>query len=516
MCGIAVAIDWDGAETAVRCLIAGMLHRGDVTDPLVRISANTAMCTRRLRIVDAANGMQPKASFDDRILVAFNGEIYNHVELRQELETRGVGFSSGCDTEVVANVLRVFGQDGIKRLAGMYAFVAIDTATGEFHAARDPFGVKPLYLVRAPKGFLFCSEIKPLLNASEDDDVLLLPPGYVLTRNFCGPHYSLPSPAAASAASSQELDRILAEAVRVRVPPDLPVAALFSGGIDSTLVMHYARRSRPEIPGYIAVGSGSPDYLFAKHYAEETGLDLREVAIEAHGAETLPLIATVVDAVETFEPAVIRSSLHTYLLSQRIHQDGFRVALCGEGADELFAGYSPLEHAFLQTNGLGRNMQAQCLGMMHRANLQRVDRCSMRFQLEIREPFLDQTVVSYAAALDRSALVRRFGSAAPVGKAPLRALYDLYPSQLPICIRDREKMLFNEGADGDVERSGWLGLFEEALSDSDFHDGRRQFAAFGIASKEELFYMRSLAARMDVYRIPHLRGRLRLDMPRAA
>ena len=76
--------------------------------------------------------------------------------------------------------------------------------------------------------------------------------------------------------------------MRVRVPPDLPVAALFSGGIDSTLVMHYARRFRPEIPGYIAVGSGSPDYLFAKHYAEETGLDLREVAIEAHGAKRFP------------------------------------------------------------------------------------------------------------------------------------------------------------------------------------------------------------------------------------
>jgi asparagine synthase (glutamine-hydrolysing) len=140
----------------------------------------------------------------------------------------------------------------------------------------------------------------------------------------------------------------------------------------------------------------------------------------------------------------------------------------------------------------------------------------MNFQLEIREPFLDQTLVNYAAALDRSDLVRRSGSAAPVGKAPLRALYDLYPSQLPIAIRDREKMLFNEGADGAVERSGWLDLFEQAISDKDFRDGQRQFAAFGIATKEELFYMRCLAARMDVSRIPHLRGRLRLDMPRAA
>lgn len=154
--------------------------------------------------------------------------------------------------------------------------------------------------------------------------------------------------------------------------------------------------------------------------------------------------------------------------------------------------------------------------MMHRANLQRVDRCSMRFQLEIREPFLDQTLVDYGAALDRSDLIKRSGTAAPIGKAPLRALYDLYPADLPICIRDREKLLFNEGADGGVDRSGWLALFEEAISDADLRDGQRQFAAFGIVTKEELFYMRSLAAGMDVNRIPHLRGRLRLDMPRAA
>ena len=147
-------------------------------------------------------------------------------------------------------------------------------------------------------------------------------------------------------------------------------------------------------------GCNAPDHIYAKRYADETGLDLREVAVAAHGAKTLPLIETVVDAVETFEPAVIRPSLYTYLLSQRIHQDGFRVALCGEGADELFAGYSPLEYAFMQPNGVGRNMQKQCLGMMHRANLQRVDRCSMQFQLEIREPFLDQTVVGYASELD--------------------------------------------------------------------------------------------------------------------
>jgi asparagine synthase (glutamine-hydrolysing) len=514
MCGIAVAINWDGGEAAVRSLIAGMLHRGDVTDPLVTVGNNIAMCTRRLRIVDAAHGVQPQASFDGRFLVSLNGEIYNHVDLRHELEALGLHFRTACDTEVIANALHAWGSGAIKRLAGMYAFVAVDTATGDFLAARDPFGVKPLYLTQSPTGFLFCSEIRPLLDATKDD-VLLLPPGYMLSRNFCGRHYDLPPVKSLSTASPQELDRILSEAVRIRIPSDLPVAALFSGGIDSTLIMHYARRFCPTMPGYIAVGSNAPDHIYAQRYAEETGLDLREVAVEPHGAQTLALIETVVDTVETFEPAVIRPSLHTYLLSRRIHEDGFRVALCGEGADELFAGYSPLENAFMQSNAAGHYVRTQCLSMMHRANLQRVDRCSMQFQLEIREPFLDQTIVGYASELDESALVKQKGDAL-VGKAPLRALYDLYPSELPACIRDRQKMLFHEGAGGDVEKSGWLDLFETAVSDTDFHDGQHEFSDFEIATKEELFYIRMLAAKMDVKRIPHLRGRLRLDMPRAA
>ena len=278
--------------------------------------------------------------------------------------------------------------------------------------------MKPLYLSLSPdKGVLFCSEIRPLLNETEAADVLLLPPGHMLAHDFCRRHYTLPSSTVPSPASTRELDRILSEAVRVRLPPNLPVATLFSGGIDSTLVTHYARLFRPAIPGYIAVGRNAADYVYARRYADETGFDLREVSVEAYCANTLSLVETVVDTVEAFEPAVIRPSLHTYLVSQRIHQDGFRVALCGEGADELFAGYSPLEYAFTQPDGLGHHVQKQCLNMMHRANLQRIDRCSMQFQLEIREPFLDQLVVGYATGLDKSALVKQMGDA-PVGKAP--------------------------------------------------------------------------------------------------
>jgi asparagine synthase (glutamine-hydrolysing) len=220
----------------------------------------------------------------------------------------------------------------------------------------------------------------------------------------------------------------------------------------------------------------------------------------------------VAETVEAFEPAIVRPALYGYLISRRIHADGYRVALCGEGADELFAGYGPLEHAFAQGNVLGRNVQEQCLSMMHRANLQRVDRCSMRFELEIREPFLDLALVEYACGLDTTALLRAVDGL-PRGKQPLRALYDLYPDKLPAMIRDRRKIQFDEGAGIASEGAGWTAMFEEAVTDSEFQDGKREFAAFDIATKEEFFYLRALARQMDVTRVSHLKSRTRLYVP---
>jgi hypothetical protein len=103
-----------------------------------------------------------------------------------------------------------------------------------------------------------------------------------------------------------------------------------------------------------------------------------------------------------------------------------------------------------------------------------------------------------------------------VGKAPLRAIYDRHPQELPAFIRDRQKVLFHEGAGTDAVASGWLDLFEDAISDTDFREGQRAFADFGVATKEELFFLRALSATMDLRRIPHLRSRLRLNMPLAA
>ncbi len=145
----------------------------------------------------------------------------------------------------------------------------------------------------------------------------------------------------------------------------------------------------------------------------------------------------------------MRGAICSLIAAEQMHRDGYRVALCGEGADELFCGYPPLELAFCSDEIEGRAFRDECLQLMHRVSLQRVDRCSMRHQVEMREPFLDPTVVKYALGLDAVALVKEVDGV-PRGKAPLRDIYNLYPDLLPRSIRDRTKVPFGEGAGLDV------------------------------------------------------------------
>jgi asparagine synthase (glutamine-hydrolysing) len=516
MCGIAVAIDWPDSEAVIRQLVDGILHRGDITDPIFSPRPNSAMCTRRLRIVDAENAIQPQISFDGRIAVAFNGELYNYLEIRRELQALGITFKTVSDTEVLANALQAWGPAAVGKFVGMFAFVAVDTVTGDFLAARDTFGVKPLYVIQSPAGYLFCSEMRPLLGTVEVGDVMLVPPGYMLARNACAPFKTaLGIPTLAPLPGDARcLDALLSDAVQSRLPIGLPAATMFSGGIDSTLIAHYARRFRPETPGYFVGGQDAPDYRYAAEYADRTGFDLRCVRFDADSDRVFSLIDDVVAITESFEPNLIRGAICSLAVSEKIHQDGFRVALCGEGADELFCGYPPLEIAFQDDFTVGHTLRNECLDLMHRISLQRVDRCSMRHQLETREPFLDPSIVNFALNADPSAHVGNVGGRT-VGKRLLRQIYDLYPEELPALIRDRTKVPFGEGAglDATPESSSWKLRFNDAIGERDFQDGKKEFAAFGVQTREELFYIRKLASAMDISRVPHLRGRASISFP---
>jgi asparagine synthase (glutamine-hydrolysing) len=515
MCGIAAAIGWQGAEAAVARLLEGLAHRGEVTDPILAPRLDTALGTRRLKIVDGAHGTQPRASADGRILVVMNGEIYNHLELRAELEAAGTAFETQSDTEVLANALAVWGPSALQRLRGMYAFIALDVGTGAFLAARDPFGQKPLYLIQRDTGFLFASEIAPLLAAVPEGDVLLLPPAHALTRRALTPFYVLPAPAVRAPASDPKvLDALLGAAVAATVPGDLPAALFFSGGVDSTLVAHYARRVRRDLPGYFVGAEGSPDYPYAACYAERTGLDLRLTPFCADGESAFEDIDAVIAAMEGFEPSLVRPGLCYQALARKVRADGFKVVLTGEGADELFAGYRPLELTYQAGDALGEPVRTQCLELLNRGALQRSDRTTMREGVEARAPFLDLAVADHALSLGAAALLRPFGDDVQ-GKAPLRALFALYPELGSTGVQDRAKSPLNEGAGLDVSQadSPLRRRVEALVSDREFADGRRRFAGYALASKEEYYYLTRLAKVLDVERVPHLKGRLRIAAP---
>jgi asparagine synthase (glutamine-hydrolysing) len=313
---------------------------------------------------------------------------------------------------------------------------------------------------------------------------------------------------------ARTLDGLLSAAVELRLPKGLSVATMFSGGIDSTLVAHYARRFRPDAPGYFVGGKDAPDYRYAAAYADKTGFDMRCVPFDANSDDTFALIDNAVSFTESFEPNLIRGAVCSLAVSEKIQHDGFRVALCGEGADELFCGYPPLEIAFQDDLAVGQQLRSECLNLMHRISLQRVDRCSMRYQVETREPFLDPSVVNFALNVDPAALVTNAGGKV-FGKFILRQIYDLYPNELPASIRDRTKVPFGEGAglDATPEGSSWKVRFQETISDRDFANGKREFEAFGVQTREELFYIRRLATSMDIGRVPHLRGRASISFP---
>jgi len=467
-----------------------------------------------LPIVDPSGGVQPKLSADGRVLLAMNGEIYNHLELRRELEALGVVFHSGSDTEVLANALSRWGVGALHRVIGIYAFVAFDLLKRDFVAARDPMGVKPLYLLQSGQGFLFGSEIAPLLKAAPVGDVLLLPPGHILSKAGCFFLRAPPShsPNDGTAPTALALDSLLRAAVKRRIPTDVPFAILFSGGIDSTLVAHYARESAAGAPGYFLRTPQAPDLPFAACYAEATGLDLRIVELDAN--PTVERIRGVVATCETYEPDVVRNTYCTSALAKAAHDDGFRVVLSGEGADELFAGYPPLEASYAASDEIGANLREQHLETMHKSNLQRLDRGGMAWQVEIREPFLDPSIIAYARRLGRDALLAP-GADGPQGKQPLRALYDLYPDALPAMIRDRRKIPMGEGVgfDKGPRASMWADFAEGEISDREFAGRGAQFPGFDIVTKEEQLYLRCLAESLDIGRVPHLTARHRMVVP---
>lgn len=489
MCGILGAMG--GVDAAViRTQLQRLRHRGPDGRGVCETPLG-ALGHTRLAIVDVEHGGQPQTY--NGLTITYNGEIYNHRRLRRQY-LAGEELSTQSDTEVVLRLYARLGPASIELLDGMFALAIMDDEN--LFLARDPIGIKPLYLGFAGSTLYFASEIKAFPTGLERIEVF--PPGHWYHSQL-GLHrfyhvgqarQLLPSPHTEAEAQRQLADLLRAAVVK-RLMADVPVGVSLSGGLDSSIVTVLAKeglaaQGLDELHSFAVGVPGSDDleaarevaaFLKTRHHERVYRLD-----------EMLAVVPEVVYYLESFDPALVRSAIPNYFLAQ-MAAEHVKVMLTGEGADELYAGYDYLRD-FAGAEQLQKEME-YIVGALHNTNLQRADRMSMRFGLEARVPFLDVDSIAYALALPAAwKLTRGDKGGKRVEKALLR---NAFAERLPARIVQRPKQKFSLGAGSSqlIARHA-----EQVVSDADFTaESQRLCADWGytLPNKEALYYYRCLA-----------------------
>jgi len=405
MCGIVAAfgsVDTDKCER----MLNRIQHRGpDDTGILVLDSA--WLGHQRLSIVDISRGRQPLANGDGTAWIIGNGEIYNHEDLSAKLPP-GL-LQTRSDTEAALHLVMRDGPASVAELSGMFA-LAMVTATGDGLVARDPMGVKPLYWIDGADGTMFASELRAF-DPEDRAQVASFPPGCLWTPATSIVRYADSVPVGIRPARRAQhsiwdngvLEKVrnsVVLSVRRRMMSDVGVGVFLSGGLDSAIVAaiaaEHARRRCDVLPTFAVGTKDSSDLLAARRVAEFIGSDHHEVVATAEsiGEE----LDNVVEVIEHYDPALVRSAVPNLLLAREAAKK-VKVVLTGEGADELYGGYSYMHTPeFADPNALHAEL-VRSLEQLHHLNLQRCDRTTMHFGLEAREPFLDGNVVHTAMTL---------------------------------------------------------------------------------------------------------------------
>ena len=373
MCGICGLVTANGDRPdpdVVRRMSARLVHRGPDSDGL-HAEGPVALAARRLSIIDLEGGTQPIANEDGTVVVVQNGEIYNYRELRAELERSGHRFATASDTEVLVHMYEEHGDDFVERLRGMFAIAVWDSRASRLLLARDRFGIKPLFYRLADGTLSFASELKAMLEqpgfSRQIDphavaafltfnsvpapmtifaEARKLPAGSTLAwreGEISIRRYARPSPAPAGDVRSgpagllaDELRETLRDSVRAHLVADVPVGVLLSGGVDSAGLTALAAGESSEPVRTFSIGfeEASFDELErARLIADRYRTDHHELILRPDAAELLPSLVEAFD-----EPFGDSSAVPTYLVS-KLAAGEVKVALSGEGGDELFGGY---------------------------------------------------------------------------------------------------------------------------------------------------------------------------------
>jgi asparagine synthase (glutamine-hydrolysing) len=381
MCGISGILKLDGGQPdrdQLGRMIATLRHRGP-DDSRVHVAGPVGLAHARLSILDLEGGAQPMSTADGQLWITFNGEIFNYIELREELANKGYGFATRSDTEVILNAYREYGEDCVHRFNGEWAFALWDTKERKLFLSRDRSGVRPLFYTQTKDAFLFASEIKSLLACPEVPrqvdpmgmdqiftfwvtlpprtafkNINQIPPGHSLVvrdnQVFARRYWAL-SYAGDIAASNgieragvEELLHLLEDATRIRLRSDVPVGAYLSGGLDSTLTTALITRIAKHRLRSFSITFDDVDFDEGSFQREASAfLGTRHSDISCSHADIADSFPEVVRYTE--QPVVRTAPAPMFLLSQLVRENGFKVVLTGEGADEILGGYDIFKEA---------------------------------------------------------------------------------------------------------------------------------------------------------------------------
>ncbi len=498
MCGFVGLFDIRQGGERLRAqalrMSAKIRHRGPDWSGIY-CGERAVLAHERLSIVDPQSGGQPLHSPDGRLVLAVNGEIYNHRELRRELAGE-YDFQTGSDCEVILPLYRKYGVGLLDRLNGIFAFALYDIEQDEYLVARDPIGVIPLYIGWDGDGqFCVASELKALEGVCNVIQPFL--PGHYwwsregkMTRWYNRDWFDYDA-VKENDADPQALRAALEAAVRRQLMSDVPYGVLLSGGLDSSIISAVATRyadRRIETEGRdsawwprlhsFAVGlKGAPDLAAARRVAEHIGTVHHEIHYTIQ--EGLDALRDVIYHIETYDVTTVRASTPMYLLARVIRSMGVKMVLSGEGADEIFGGYlyfhkAPDARAFHEET-------VRKIGRLHLYDCLRANKSLAAWGVEGRVPFLDTEFLDTAMRINPAAKMTRDGR---IEKWILRkAFEDLLPPE----IAWRQKEQFSDGVG-----YGWIdslkAMAETAVSEREMAQASDRFPINPPRNKEEYCY----------------------------
>jgi asparagine synthase (glutamine-hydrolysing) len=497
MCGIACILDTHGDPKALRERAVSMArllrHRGPDWSGIYA-DEHAILAHERLSIVDVEHGAQPLTNQAEDIVLAVNGEIYNHRKLRAEFPE--FPFKTDSDCEIVIPLYERHKTEFLNKLSGIFAFVLYDKRSNDFLISRDPIGVMPLYIGRDENGNLHvASEMKaliPFCRHIED-----FPPGHYLGKGMESPaRYYHPTWRSYDAVKDTPLDipklrAALELAVHQQLMCDVPYGVLISGGLDSSTISAITQRFAPnrveegdKVAAWwprlhsFAVGLlGSPDLAMAKKVAVALRTVHHEFLFTVQ--EGLDALRDVIYHIETYDVTTIRASTPMFLMARRIKAMGIKMVLSGEGADEVFGGYLYF-HKAPNAKELHEETVRK-LDSLYKYDCLRANKTMAAWGIEVRVPFLDREFLDVAMAFDPAA---KMVGEHKIEKYPLRKAFEGY---LPEEVLWRQKEQFSDGV-GYRWIDSLKATAEDRVSDTQMENARYRFPHNTPPTKEAYMY----------------------------